>query len=361
MMPPKNGNNGVALIIVLWVLSFLSTIAGEFCFTMRTEINMTRNIKEEAQAYYIALAGIHRAIAGLTAEGLLDGKMERVNEAETIASPAWRANVEMPPIVFGEGRYKVWIRNEGGVVNLNKADRLLLRTLMSTFDLNDHEKDVIVDSILDWRDKDHLHRVNGAEDSYYLSLPEPYDCKDNAFESIHELLYVRGMRPDIFYGGLKDLVTVYPQQTKEEKPGLLERRKESFNFNRVNVNSAPFRLLRSLPEMTEDLCSQLVEYRREGDFESYLELIEIVGTEVFQAIRPYITLNILPFFTVEAVGMIQGSDTQRGLSAVVKIRSQPTKGFRIVQWFDTLQNDVFSTFNVDRTQAKKGGVFVVSN
>jgi general secretion pathway protein K len=52
---------GVALFMVLWVLILLSGIATEFCFAMRTEVNMVRNFKEQTEAYYIALAGLNRA------------------------------------------------------------------------------------------------------------------------------------------------------------------------------------------------------------------------------------------------------------------------------------------------------------
>ena len=69
---------------------------------------------------------------------------------------------------------------------------------------------------MDWRDKDNLHRLNGAEDDYYLSLPQPYKCKNGDFTSIEELLLVRGVTPEIFYGGLKDMVAVY--QDKETGP-----------------------------------------------------------------------------------------------------------------------------------------------
>ena len=40
---------GIALFLVLWVLTLLSVIAGEFCFAMRTEVNMTRNFKEQTE------------------------------------------------------------------------------------------------------------------------------------------------------------------------------------------------------------------------------------------------------------------------------------------------------------------------
>jgi general secretion pathway protein K len=61
-------------------------------------------------------------------------------------------------------------------------------------------RDIIVDSILDWRDADDFYRIHGAENDYYQSLKEPYRCKNGNFDSIEELLLVRGITPALFYG-----------------------------------------------------------------------------------------------------------------------------------------------------------------
>ena len=44
------------------------------------------------------------------------------------------------------------------------------------------------DAIIDWRDSDDLHRLHGAEDEYYMKLPEPYHAKNGPFDSVDELL-----------------------------------------------------------------------------------------------------------------------------------------------------------------------------
>ena len=105
--------------------------------------------------------------------------------------------------------------NESGKVNLNRASEPLLKMMLNNFEIEDADKNIIVDSIMDWRDKDNLHRLNGAEDDYYLSLPQPYKCKNGDFTSIDELLLVRGVTPEIFYGGLKDMVSVYQDKETE--------------------------------------------------------------------------------------------------------------------------------------------------
>ena len=43
-------------------------------------------------------------------------------------------------------------------------------------------------------------RAQGAEDDYYMSLPEPYHCKNAHFDSVDELLLVKGVTPQLLYG-----------------------------------------------------------------------------------------------------------------------------------------------------------------
>ena len=50
-------------MVVLWVLVLLMALATEFAFSMKGEVNTTRNYKEDIKAYHLAKAGIHMAMA----------------------------------------------------------------------------------------------------------------------------------------------------------------------------------------------------------------------------------------------------------------------------------------------------------
>ncbi len=56
------GQRGLALVVVLWVLVLLSLIAASFTKTTRTEVNITRNLIDNAKAEALADAGVYRAI-----------------------------------------------------------------------------------------------------------------------------------------------------------------------------------------------------------------------------------------------------------------------------------------------------------
>ena len=50
----KRRQSGVALVLVLWVITLLSVIAGNFAFSMRGEAKIARNLISTAQAQALA-------------------------------------------------------------------------------------------------------------------------------------------------------------------------------------------------------------------------------------------------------------------------------------------------------------------
>ena len=96
-------------------------------------------------------------------------------------------------------------------------------------------------------------------------------------------------------------------------------------------------MLRSLPGMTEEAVQAIIRYRQKKDFRSLTDVHLVVGPEIFTGISPYLTLSLLPYYTVKSVGMIEGSRTRQGVQAVVKIDRNLKKGYQIIQWIDGLE------------------------
>ncbi|MFO8085326.1 MAG: type II secretion system protein GspK [Desulfobacterales bacterium] len=311
---------------------------------MRTEINITRNFKEKSEAYYVARAGLMQAIYELIRiettpfQPLPDEEIQPMEEEEEEKAD-WRINIKTPDISFGTGTFSVKIENEAGKININMADANLLRMMLNNFDLDDTEKDVIVDSILDWRDEDTLQRLNGAEDDYYLSLSEPYHAKNDDFESVEELLLVRGVTPEIFHGGLEDIITVYTE--KQGARSMRSRRQrgrtgKNFSYNKININFASEAMLKALPQMTEEIVRDLMEFRKEKDL-SMPDILEIAGPGTYAEIAPYITTARdakSPFFTIVSEGRFQDGPVKHRIEAMLKIDARSEKKYKILRWVD---------------------------
>ncbi|MBL0699809.1 MAG: general secretion pathway protein GspK [Desulfosarcina sp.] len=313
-----NNKNGIALFVVLWLIALLAVIVGEFSHAMRTEINITRNFKESTEGYYIALAGINRAVAELLAREY--SKPELFPSEEKTDETEWRTGADIAPVDFGTGAYKVTITNESGKININKAAKNMLMMLLNSFDIDENEKDIITDSILDWRDKDNLHHLNGVEDDYYQSLDPPYECKDADFDSVEELLLVKGVTEEIFYGGLESMVTIYSET------------------GNININAASEKMLLSIPGMTETAAQEIINYRSEQEIKSISELNDIMDPEIYLRIKSYTSLKMSPFYAIESFGGVTGSSIKEGVGALIKIDTASDKGYRMIRWTDYVED-----------------------
>ena len=189
---------GMAVILVIWIVVILMAMVGEFTYSMRTEINITRNFKEEEEAYQLAIAGIEQAKLELLSVNDLRG-IHFGEDNVLILDPEEEVLPERKR-ELGRGSFEYTITDEDGKLNINGATQEQLKSVFLDSGVETEEVDTIVDSILDWIDTNDLHRLNGAEEEYYQSLDQPYSCKDAQFETIEELLLVKGMTPEIFYG-----------------------------------------------------------------------------------------------------------------------------------------------------------------
>ncbi|MGE0083276.1 MAG: general secretion pathway protein GspK [Desulfococcaceae bacterium] len=350
---------GIALFIVLWVLALLSVIAGQFCHAMRTEINITRNFSEETRCYYIAKAGLNIALAELirsrtrpgtqASEGTAfqtegDKRLFPVRKTKGVSASGekkkddidtesevilWRVNTDIPPVPFADGNFTVHMGNESGKIDINRADERMLKMILGSFDMDEKTVEIIADSILDWRDADDLHRINGAENKYYQSLPNPYSAKNGNFDSPEELLLVKGMTPEIFYGGLSEMLTVHSDPAQGET-------------NRININAASAKMLMALPGMTEELVTALAEYRKEKDFKAISQLIPILGDEVYAAVSPYLSVQLSDVYTIRSEGSVSDSSAREGVCAVVKIDPRLKERYTVMQWTDSLEYPLYA-------------------
>jgi general secretion pathway protein K len=84
------------------------------------------------------------------------------------------------------------------LIDLNQAPRNLLAGLLAAVGIPVEDQDPLLDAILDWRDEDDLHLLNGAEDPDYEAAGRPYGAKDGPFDSVEELQQVLGFDRDLY-------------------------------------------------------------------------------------------------------------------------------------------------------------------
>jgi general secretion pathway protein K len=226
------GEGGVALIVVLLLLALLLTIVGEFSQAMRIEAVTAANFRSGITETWLSEAAYQRALAEILPDALgheldVDGMLVfRRTRLGTPAVPE-RLDVRIEP-----GRLSYRLTDESARINLNRATRDVLDRLLQDLGAEKTDRDTIIDSIQDWRDPNEEHRLNGAESDYYLALPVPYRSKNGDFNSVDELLQVRGMTRELLYG-------------RPDAPGLAEHL-TVFGPGVTNMNTASPVVLRAL-------------------------------------------------------------------------------------------------------------------
>jgi hypothetical protein len=92
------------------------------------------------------------------------------------------------------------ITDEASKLNLNTATEAQLLQLIAPLVPEGQEPLELVHAVLDWRDADEEVREFGAESAYYQSLVVPYRAKNAPFDTVEELLMVRGFTGLMLYG-----------------------------------------------------------------------------------------------------------------------------------------------------------------
>ena len=300
---------GVALIVVLLVMALVGVVGAEFAYSMRLEASAVRAYKDQIRASHLAEAAVAQALREVVGDSAYVTPDEH-----GLLTFYTREGLRLPQLPrekvdFGGGQYSYRLTDEEARINLNtstpeRIDRLLNFCL----GLDKSVRDVVGDSLLDWRDANDEHRLNGAEsEDFYLKLPLPYRAHNANLESVTELLQIHGVleKPAIFYGteerpGLRDVVTV-------KTPG------------QVNINTATPCAMQALglsdAEISEIMQSRsLAPYTTPGRF---------TGRGFSATTRT---------FRIEAQGIVDGRVAAR-VSDIVQKRAQGTPPtVAILEW-----------------------------
>ncbi len=189
---------GMALLIVLGVVIFLSIIALNLADTLRLGQAMTGNALAAARAQAAADGAIHRMLV----------ELQRPREPVNPDNPAWRPNGRVYAWEEQGIGIEVSARPEAARIDLNFAAEPLLKQLFVAAGASEDEAQAIVAAIKDWTDADSLTRPNGAEAEEYRAAGRKVLPTNELFISIEELKNVLGVTPAL-YAAVASKLTVH--------------------------------------------------------------------------------------------------------------------------------------------------------
>lgn len=305
--PAPRGERGFALLAVLLVMAVVGVLGAEFAYSMRLEASAVRAYRDTLVAAHLAEAAVEQAVREILGAGAFvivaaDGDLTFfTNDARPVERLPRR---EVP---LGAGQFSYRLTDEESRINLNTAPPARIDLLLQAFGLDKEERDVVNDSLQDWRDPNEEHRLNGAEsEDYYLKLDVPHRSKNGNLDSVAELAQLRGVTPALLQGrdgapGLADTVTV-------KTPG------------QVNINTMGPRVARALG-LADAQFTLIEQTRREAPFTSVPG--QFGGRGLTAATRT---------FRVEAEGIVGGQVRAR-LTAIVQRRTGTDgDGIAVLEW-----------------------------
>jgi general secretion pathway protein K len=260
-------DRGVALIITIMAISIIVALSVQFRRKMGDQLTSAVNIDHGLKALYMAKSGIAYALA------ILDEDQRRVDTLQdtwSVDSETLKQVSADSAKLFSSGAFELKIEDLSSKIQINQlVDNEDLSKVFKKF-LNIEafgldESDVIneiVDSTKDWIDfsgeDDDLTRAFGAENDHYQSLDNPYYCKNAPFDSLEELLLVKGMTPEIF--GTQD------------DDSKISHYLAVFGDGKININTADAKVLQSLHEdMTQGMAEEMDVYRKDAPDDTVLE------------------------------------------------------------------------------------------
>jgi len=220
---------GVALLIVLWVLVLLSIVAGTLALLSRAENLEARTLFDGARARMGAIAGVQRAAY----------EMRNPDEASK-----WVADGRDYQFQLDDVQVTIAVTDESGKLDLNAATPELLYNLLFNHSNDAQLAEMLVDSILDWRDEDDATRPLGAEADAYESAGLAWVPPNQPFVTVEEVQQVLGMTYPL-YAQIEPALTVFSGRSD------------------VNAGFASLPALLALPQMDQAAAQDLILQREQ--------------------------------------------------------------------------------------------------
>ena len=282
MQETSSSSQGFILIAVLWVTALLAFFALYYSSSARVQGLQARHTVEWLTQVSLLQSGLdwgyHEYRKFMANQAVLYSE-EQLEAMGKIDLDLKYPRQDPYALSVGDDQVAVRIIDLGGKVGVNEVDADLMGDILSACGLEQGVRQTtVINSLLDWKDGDDLHRTEGAESEYYMGLEPPYRAKNAPLESIEELLLIKGIDEKLYYGtddhpGLVDFLTVYGEQTQ------------------MDINSAEEKAFFIIPNIPDQVVEDIVEFRGRNRIKEMVDLVDIVPNRYFGQLQQYFTVN----------------------------------------------------------------------
>ena len=319
----RTSNRGSALLAVLWLSAALAAIAFSLANTVRGETERTSSSVDGLRTYYLATAAVQRALIYMQWAPLF---------------PERRFYLPDQPVMrfsFPDGDAAVEVIPETAKLNINTSPAEDLFRLLVALGTDPGQAREIVLAIVDWRTPGPAEGT--LMDGYYLAQIPSFRARHASLQEVEELLFVRGITPDLFYG------TYDPAPAGQEGPRLIPRGglRDCVSVfgatDRFDINTAAPAVLAAVG-VPPDILVNILQRRRVAPFTQ--QDLGSAGPPGPWSGRLRVGGNSM--FTLRATARLrlangQLSDLRRTVGALVKMKPKKSDApYHILRWYDSL-------------------------
>jgi general secretion pathway protein K len=204
----RQKSDGIAIFIVLISIMALTAMAFVFASQMKVETKLAMNSNNESELEWTGRSGIEFARWMLALETSLPGAGQRGDSLGqrwahgTAETNDILASIPDTVVINDHASFDWHITDCESKMNINTSvnNEALMTQAMILISIDASEIPTIIASIQDWIDPDDETHVNGAESEYYQTLDPPYFAKNGPIDDLSELLLVKGITTDIYFG-----------------------------------------------------------------------------------------------------------------------------------------------------------------
>jgi DNA uptake protein ComE-like DNA-binding protein len=316
---------GVALLAVLWLTVALTFMGMATAHMVRTEVDAVSNQIDWDRSYYLASGCIEAAMYSI---------------ARYSVTPPASADAPIAPSQFAPGKRWLEYQFPGGAcdveivpeqakLNINRATPDQLAALFAVLGLSPNDSLQLAAAIADWR-APRSSEAGSIWDLYYASLAQPYRARHAPIERLEELLPVRGLSHDMFFGHVEK-TSAGPWRKWPPFADLLTTQAAA---TAVNPNYASYEVLRSLPGWNESMAAGVIAARARAPFRTFDDLQSADPAIAITGSLANLTFAAGPVYTLTATGYLPGSPVRRSVRALVQIDRSIPLYHRVFGWWD---------------------------
>jgi general secretion pathway protein K len=273
-------SGGIALIMVMCAIFVLSALAAGFVLSMRVETRLAQNANSEQQLLWLGRSGVELARYVLMqhppGEPFDSLNQKWAGGSGSLAeSNSVLSSLSLDNYPVGDGTVSIKIIDLERKVNINTASATTIQQALTLMGVDANDISVVSDSILDWIEPSDLPRVAGAKSDYYQGLAVPYYAKDAPIDDLSELLLVKGVTPEMYWGSNATNHTpavfqhklglgTAPGQTPDYPFGLVEIF-TPFSSGKININTADANVLQMIPGVDATMADAIIKQRAGPD------------------------------------------------------------------------------------------------